>query len=208
MYAEDFAIARPAVVRNAPAFVDQPVREVDSARVNLVHHGFAEMSRGLHLLVDALPLLDKRFVLNLMLTGSSANKDQLMSMSGAARNRIFLIDPVPMNEVATALNRFDLELIFFPPSNKSFEFALPNKFFEAVQGRLGIVIGHSESMLEITEEFGNALVVDGWTAKNLATAINALTTADIQRLKDSSAACARAINAEAEAELFLKSIAL
>lgn len=206
LYAQDFAVPLPSVVRNSPAFVEQAPSPVDPDQIDLVYHGYAELARGLHLLIDAMRLMEDRFVLNLLLTGSLEQRAALASMTARLGSRVRFIDAVPMNEVASTINKFDLEVIFLPPSNLSFEYALPNKFFEAVQGRLGVVIGDSLSMTEITRQYGNGLVVEGWAAKDLAGAINALTTEDIRRLKQGSVMCATEFNSESESSTFLRSI--
>ena len=54
-----------------------------------------------------------------------------------------------MSELTRAINGYDFEFLFLRPDWANLEFALPNKFFEAVQGRLGIILGHSPMMEEI-----------------------------------------------------------
>lgn len=204
-YRDDFGIPRPAVVRNTPAFVDQLPTDVDPRHIRLVYHGHAAWARGLGDLIEAMALLDDRFDLTLMLTGQEdVRADVAERVDGVPGVRI--VPPVPMADVARALNQYDLEIMFFPPSTPGLRFALPNKLFEAVQGRLGLVSGRSPSMTEIIEYYGNGVVVPDWTAAALAATLNELTAPQIQALKNASVVAAEDLNSDAERARFLASI--
>ncbi|MBX3099083.1 MAG: hypothetical protein KF761_05835 [Salinibacterium sp.] len=204
-YRDTFGIPRPAVVRNAPAYVEQSPTPVDPHHIRLIYHGHAAWARGLGVIIEAMALTDERFDLTLMLTGSAAVRDEAAAIV-ADTPRVRIVPPVPMSEVARALNQYDLEVMFFPPSTPGLKYALPNKLFEAVQGRLGLVSGESPSMTEIIEQYGNGVVVSGWTAPDLAATINDLTAERIRELKDASIAAAADLSAEAERARFVASI--
>jgi hypothetical protein len=96
--------------------------------------------------------------------------------------------------------------MFYQPDSRNLEFSLPNKFFEAIQGRLGLVIGESPMMSEIVTEYGNGVIVDGWSTEDLAATLAALTGERIAALKSASHRAAMDINAETERAAFLESI--
>ena len=202
LYAERYGVPRPAIVRNAPAFIEQRPSAVADGQINLIYHGNADLARGLALLVQAMDELEERFVLNFMLTGPVEGREALHSMAMHLGERVQFVDPVPMAEVAAAVNRFDLEVIFFPPTGPNYLYSLPNKLFEAVQGRLGVVIGRSPSMAEVIEEFGNGIVVEGWEAADLSRALNTLTAEHIREMKAASNHCARELNSDRESQRF------
>ncbi|MGW9629799.1 glycosyltransferase [Agromyces sp. NPDC055520] len=201
-YQTEFGIERPHIVRNTPPFVDQRPSPIDADRVRLVFHGHAAWGRGLREMFDAMALLDDRFDLTLMLTGNAETRREVAEAIEQQSARISIVDPVPMRDVAARINEFDLEVMFFPPRTANLLYALPNKLFEAVQGRLGLVIGPSPSMEAIIAEFGNGVVTEGWTAEDLADALRPLTGADVTRLKERSDAAADVLSAEAEQEVF------
>lgn len=206
LYAEDFGVERPSVVRNSPQYVELEPRAVDPERIELVYHGNAEMARGLDLLIDAVRLLDARFHLNLMLTGSADGRARLRELTRDLADRVEFHEPVPMSDVPAKLNAFDLEVIFYPPTSPNFLHSFPNKFFEAVQGRIGVVIGHSPSMEAIVNRYGNGIVVDGWTAGDLAKALNETTADQITAAKSAADACAHELNSAVEGEAFLREV--
>lgn len=158
------------------------------------------------MLVEAMSDLDDRFVLNLMLTGTAEGKASLSSMTQSLGSRVRFIEAVPMAEVSSAINDFDLEVIFYPPTGPNYLFSFPNKFFEAVQGRLGIVIGQSPSMVEVVTKYDNGVVVDGWESSDLARTLNSLTADRIRAMKNRSNICAETLNSQQEGVEFLKSI--
>lgn len=206
LYASEFHIPRPEVVRNSPPFVRQEPSPVNPNRIELIYHGHAAWARGLKTLVDAMRLLDERFVLTLMLTGSPQVRSELQVLTHDLVDRVTFMPAVPMSEVAVTLNRFDLEVMFFPPSTQNLRLALPNKLFEAVQGRLGLVIGSSPSMVEVVEQYENGVVVSGWQAEDLAASLNALTAEQIERMKHASDRSATELSSEGEQRSFFRGL--
>lgn len=205
-YVEDFGFERPMIVRNSPDFVDQQPSRVDPERIRMLFHGMASWHRGFRQIIQALHELDERFTMTFMLTGNPAIISELGEMITDLGDRARIIPPVAMTEVSRAINEYDLEIAFYQPTHRNLEFSLPNKFFEAIQGRLGIIVGESPMMAELVREYGNGAIVDGWGAEDLARTIGALTAADIARFKDASDSAARELNASTEGEVFLDSI--
>ncbi len=206
LYRDQYGVPRPGVIRNVAAYVDLEPSPVDPERIVLVHHGYAAVERGIDIMLDALLALDQRFVMVLMVLGDERSLAPLRNHQAVASGRAVFREPVGVTEVARALNEYDLELIFFPPRFPNNTYALPNKFFEAVQGRLGIVIGESPEIVGFVREHGLGIVVEGWTAADMAAAINALSTEDIVAMKQASGRAARLLSTEGEGPRFLSQV--
>jgi glycosyltransferase involved in cell wall biosynthesis len=206
LYRDQYGVPRPGVIRNVAPYVDLEPSPVDPERIVLVHHGYAAVERGIDIMLDALLALDQRFVMVLMVLGDERSLAPLRNHPAVAAGRAVFREPVGVTEVARALNEYDLELIFFPPRFPNNTYALPNKFFEAVQGRLGIVIGESPEIVGFVREHGLGIVVDGWTAADMAAAINALSTEDIVAMKQASGRAARLLSTEGEGPRFLSQV--
>ena len=56
-----------------------------------------------------------------------------------------------MHELPRMANDYDVGLYLLPPTNFNQRYALPNKFFEFIQGRLAIAIGPSPEMAKLVE---------------------------------------------------------
>ena len=208
LYQAELGGPPPTIVRNAPPYVEQEPTPVDPGRIRLLHHGVAAWERGLRELVDAVRLLDDRFEITFMLTGSAAVIAELKEYSADIRDRVHVVPPAPMAELATTVNAFDLEVMFYKPMSTNLRLALPNKLFEAIQGRLGLVIGESPMMAEVVRAHDNGVIcTTGWTAEDLAAALSPVTAADVERFKANSHRVAREFSAENERIAFFASIA-
>lgn len=206
LYRDQYGLARPGVIRNVAPYEKLEPSPVDPDHIVLVHHGYAAVERGIDIMLDASLMLEPRFKLVLMVLGDDRSLAPLRQHPAIAAGRAEFREPVGVTEVARALNDYDLELIFFPPRFANNIYALPNKFFEAVQGRLGIVIGESPEIVGFVRDRGLGIVVDGWTAADLAGALNRLSADDIATMKQASNLAALDLSTTGEGPRFLAEI--
>lgn len=206
LYRDQYGVPRPGVIRNVAPYQELEPSPVDPERIVLVHHGYAAVERGIDLMLDAALELEPRFVLTLMVLGGERELGPMRKHPAVVAGRAEFREPVAVTEVARALNDADLELIFFPPRFANNAFALPNKFFEAIQGRLGVVIGESPEMVGYVRENGFGAVVDGWTASGLAAAINRLSAEEITAMKQAADKAASEFSTRGEGPRFLSEI--
>jgi glycosyltransferase involved in cell wall biosynthesis len=205
-YADDFGIERPVIVRNSPPFHDQQPSEVNDDSIRLVFHGMASWARGFRDILDAMSVLDDRFTMTFMLTGNPATIRSLQEAARGFGDRVQVVPPVPMSELSETVNQYDLEIMFYQPTSRNLEFALPNKFFEAIQGRLGLIVGESPMMAELVREYQIGAVVPGWSARDLAETIAALTAEQVRQFKKNSNRAANDLNAEVEGLKFIAAV--
>jgi hypothetical protein len=208
IYRDDYGLPRPGVIRNVAPYEELEPSPVDPQNIVLVHHGYAAVERGIDIMLDAMLEADARYSLVLMVLGDDRSLAPLRSHPAVAAGRASFREPVGVTEVAKALNEYDLELIFFPPRFPNNTFALPNKFFEAVQGRLGVIIGESPEIIPFVREHGLGLVIEGWSGSDLAAALNALTAEQITDLKNASHRAARELSTIGEGPRFLALLGL
>ncbi|MCX7521049.1 hypothetical protein OSC27_02020 [Microbacterium sp. STN6] len=206
LYEDYFGIPPLSIVRSSPAYVDLEPSPADPEHIRLLHHGKADLDRNPQLLFDTMKLLDDRFTLTMMLIGSPRVIAKLRKLAEPLGSRVSFVPPVAVTEVAVAVNPYDLELIFFPPTTLNLKHALPNKFFESVQGRLGIVVGDSPEMVDLINEYHLGIVVPAWTAEALAGALRRLTAERVAGYKAAADRAAQPLSAEAEARRFLEAI--
>ena len=197
---------KAAVVLNAPARVHlEPTPVHDPVRI--LHHGAARRGRGLEEMIAAAELLDERFVVDFVLVEHSPGYRDELVRRGRANKRVRFPPAWPMHELALRANDYDLGLYSLPPVNFNHRFALPNKFFEFIQGRLGVAIGPSPEMARVIREYGCGTVADDFSAFALASAVNALDDAAIATFKRASHAAASELCAEKNEELVLNAVA-
>ena len=197
------------IVRNAPRYSGLLPTLPQENTIKLVYHGVADLDRGLEELVRSVKHLDERFELHLLLMGNSRAIKKLKRavLEDSVEGRVFFHNPVEVEEIPKAINPYDLEVIFFPPVTENLRHALPNKFFEAVQASIGVVIGDSPNMRAIvdTEKFG--LVVNGWQFSDLVSALNGLNRATVNEMKINASNASKKLNSEYERTNFLSEIA-
>jgi glycosyltransferase involved in cell wall biosynthesis len=192
------------VVTNAPAFHPALApTPVSADRIRLVHHGAAVPARRLEQMVVLGPLLGPRFELTFMLVESDPAYFARLRDRAAGHPRTVFRPPVPMPELPARLNEFDLGVYLLEPNSFNNRYALPNKFFEFLQGRLGVAVGPSPEMARIVRDTGAGIVAPDFRPESLAAALNRLTADDVRRFKEAAHAAAREYSAEVNRETFL-----
>ncbi len=184
LYEEAFDV-RVDVVRNTAGFYDLRPSNVDPDRIRLVHSGAAIPGRSLEVMIDAVIEAGDRFTLDFYLTkGRDGGKywSELRAMAERS-DRITFHDPVLPAELPETLNAYDLGVHVFRPKTKNHQFMLPNKFFDFVQARLGIILSPSVETSALINGYGLGVVADGVDAASLVAVLNTLTQADVERFK-------------------------
>ena len=183
--AELYDIPKPYVVLNTPhaGIADRKVspslREragVDAEAVLLAYVGRVHVARGTSLLVEALASLDARHHLAIVGIRAPRADDQLLAdaeRAGVAA-RVHLLPPVPGDDVPALLKGADVVVLPGPPGCRSYELAMPNKLFEAVQAGVAIAVSDRRpSMAAFVAEHGLGAAYDVFDPSSLARAIAA-----------------------------------
>lgn len=200
LYEKEFGV-RTEVVRNARPYVALAPSPLDAGRVRLVHSGVAVPERCIETLIDATLQLDDRFTLDLFLV---ADRDdpylrQLVQRAGDS-SRITFHEPVSPDALPAALNAFDLGVYLLKPTTTNHRFMLPNKFFDFVQSRVGIVFGSALEIDHLIAEHQLGLTVEGFESSALVRALSALEPSDVEQFKRNTDAAAKALSSESDAE--------
>lgn len=204
-YAADFGFS-PGVVKNAtPEWALTPSTPAD--RIRLVHSGAGLRNRHLDIMLEAVALCTTRPTLDLYLTPNHPDFIVQLRKRAAELDGVTVHDPVSYSELIPTLNAFDVGVFVLPPVNFSYEWALPNKIFDYVQARLGIVVGPSPEMASIVRDYELGVVTRDFTAQALADAIDALTPEATARFKAASDTAASTLNAAAEVQVWDAAIA-
>lgn len=206
LYSYELDIPEMSIVRNAPAYVELTPSDVSSDAIQLLYHGAATDVRGIPELLTAMESLPAQFELTLILVGEQQKIAEYKRRVQEKALRVRFEEPVPVEQIASHINQYDVLVMFYPPLNRNLEFALPNKLFEALQARLALVMGESAMMTEIVNAYDNGVVVKGWTSGDLALALSSLTTERVSEMKANSDRAARAISAETERTAFFESV--
>lgn len=197
-------------ILSAPNYSNCEVMPTDESRIKLIHHGVADLDRGILELIESVRFLEGRFELHLMLMGTSKviRRIKRTIASNRLEDRVFLHPPVATHEIVQFINKYDLEIIFFPPRSLNLLHSLPNKYFEAIQARIGVVHGPSVNMCLLSENHGFSIAVPTWDFMDLARTLNGFTSAEIFEKKKCTAESSNMYCAEVEARKFLSYLCL
>jgi hypothetical protein len=110
---------------------------------------------------------------------------------------------VPYADLVTTLNRYDVGLSIFPPTTFNLAWCLPNKFFDFVQARLGVIVGPSPEMARFVDDFGIGLVLSDFEPSSLASALEGLTGQQVASWKKESADHASELSSESQGAIWV-----
>lgn len=201
LYEEEFGTPTQ-VVRNARDFVDLSPSEMRPGSIRLVHSGVAVRERCIETLIDAMRELDERFSLDLFLVfgANTTYRDQLLARADGIE-RITFHDPVDPDALPASLNAYDLGVYLLRPTTTNHRFMLPNKFFDFVQSRLGVVFGRAIEVDALIEGHGLGVTVSGFESADLVRTLNSLSEDDVRAFKQQSDAAARELSSEVDAQV-------
>lgn len=203
-YKENFGFDSRVVV-NATPYQDLTARPVEQP-LRLVHSGVAHPQRRLHTMIEAVRDASTPVTLDLYLVGEGAYYDKIAAMADATEG-VTLCPPVPYTELLSTLNRYDVGLAIFAPTTFNLAWCLPNKFFDYVQARLGIIVGPSPEMVTYIERYGLGDVADDFDAAALTRAIDRLTPERVAGFKANADAHASALSGEHQSAIWADMVA-
>lgn len=142
----------------------------------LSYSGGITTARGLEEAIDALALLDESVHFVMLGYGEQAFVNSLFQRARDknVEDRIHVVGPVGPDEVAGALADADVALVAIQPKVLSYRFALPNKLFEAIHGRVPIVASNLPDMAEILRKYEAGELFEFGDPTELAVAIESV----------------------------------
>jgi len=209
LYHDNFGV-NPFLIFNAPRSSRLEPSPVLRKRLRMVHHGCAARSRGLETMIAMVELLDDRYELHFYLVASaSSHSKYLGELKDAAAKfgrRVVFYDPVESDRIADEINQYDIGVYPLKPESVNDNLALPNKFFEFVQGRLAIAIGPSPEMARLLRKYDLGVVADDFSPEAMAEAISSMTETDIWKYKQNADKAAKELCFDAQAPVFLDAV--
>jgi hypothetical protein len=204
-FAREFGF-EPTVVTNAAPYAELKPGGVGSP-IRLVHSGACLRNRNLAALIEGVATSSARVTLDLYLAPNDPGYlDELRNRAGQLEG-VTVHDAVPYRDLVTTLNGFDVGVHILPPVNFNNEWALPNKLFDYVQARLGVIVGPSKEMRSYVEDRGIGAVSADFSSDGFAVVLDDLDPRVVDGWKKASDASARELSAEAQVEIWGAAIA-
>ncbi len=189
------------VVTNAAPYAELEAGPVGTP-IRLVHSGASLRNRRLEVLVDAATATTSAVTLDLYLMGNDPEYIEELRARAAGSGRIRFMEPVPYQALIARLNEYDVGIHVVAPTNFNNRWALPNKFFDYVQARLGVIIGPSAEMRRLLDEHGFGAVAEDFGAGALTRVLDSLTAERIGDWKHHADTAAHALSSEQQVEVW------
>ena len=193
-YGREFGIDAGVVVNAAPYRDARPTAV--GRPVRLVHSGGSTRNRAIDTMIRAVAGASSSVTLDLYLVDTDPAHLRELRELAEADDRVTIHDPVPADELVETLAGYDVGVFQVPPVTFNLEWTLPNKFFDFVQARLGIIVGPTPEMARLVEEHGLGAVTAGFAPEDLTAVLDALDPAAVATWKSHADAAARELSAE------------
>lgn len=203
-YEKNFGF-RARLVTNAAPYREATPSPVGD-RIRLVHSGACLRNRRLHVMAEAVEAAANDVTLDFYLTANDPPYLQELKDFAARSARITVHDPVPYADLARTLESYDVGIHVLPPINFNNKLALPNKLFDYVQARLGVLIGPSEEMVYYVDRYDLGEVAADFELEATTAAIERLTPASVTRFKANAHAHAAELAGERQVDIWAETI--
>lgn len=199
-YRKEFGIASELVV-NATPFQQLDPTPV-STPIRLVHSGIPAPARKLDVMIDAVRDSTADVTLDLYLIKDGSKYYEELRARALGNPRVRFMDPVPYADLITTLNQYDVGLSVIAPTTFNLAWCLPNKFFDFIQARLGVIVGPSPEMTRFVRAHELGEVTRDFSADALRETLDGLTQERVESWKHSSSAHARELSSEEQVKVW------
>ncbi|MBO3664981.1 glycosyltransferase family 1 protein [Microbacterium stercoris] len=203
-YEKNFGF-RAELVTNAAPYQEAEPTPVGTT-IRMVHSGACLRNRNLHVMAEAVAEAANDVTLDFYLTANDPPYLQELKDFAATTDRVTVHDPVPYAQLAGILNGYDVGIHVLPPINFNNKLALPNKLFDYVQARLGVLIGPSQEMIHYTDEYGIGEVSASFERDDIRAAIEKLTPESVTAFKQNAHAHAAELAGERQVDVWVSLI--
>ncbi|MFF1634603.1 glycosyltransferase family 1 protein [Leifsonia sp. NPDC058248] len=204
-YEADYGV-KVGVVTNAAPYSDRTPQPVHTP-IRLIHSAAGQRYRKLENFIELMRDAPANVTLDMIVMPNEPDYVAELRELGADVPGLTFRDPVPYARLVETLSEYDVSMTFLPPTNFNLAHALPNKFFEAVQARLGLIIGPSPEMAAILNEYGLGEVVPDFSVESLRRVIAALTPEKVAEWKQAADRAAKDLSAEVQQGEWARAIA-
>ena len=197
------------VVTNASPYAPRSPRPVGSP-LRLVHSGACLRNRALHVMTGAVTRAaadGAPVTLDLYLTSNDPGYlAELREEAAASGGAVRVHDAVPYARLGEVLAGHDVGIHVLPPTSFNNTNALPNKVFDYVQARLGLLVGPSPEMARLVTTHGLGVVAEGFDTGAVAAAVAGLGPAQVEDFKAASDRAARELSDARESVRWVEAV--
>ncbi|MGI8392671.1 hypothetical protein [Leucobacter sp. W1038] len=186
----------PTVVTNAGPSWELAASPV-STPIRYVHSGNSQPGRGLRRTMRAIARAKRDVTLDLYLVPNDPLFHRgLVDLAAQLGDRITIHPAVPQAEIVPTLNQHDVGIFVLPPTTLNSKYVLPNKFFDFVQARLGVLTGPSPEMAGLVTRHQLGRVTSGFEEDDIVAAVESFDASEVGAAKLASARAAAELSGD------------
>ena len=204
-YTTNFGV-KVGVVTNAAPYLDAEATPT-AEPLKIIYSGAGQRYRKIELIIEAMQGVGHEIQLDFVVMPNEPEYVHELRKSVQGLPNVRFLDPVPYEQLVSLLRNYDIAMCFLPNSTFNLQNALPNKFFEAVQARIGVITGPSPAMVTLVKEYGLGAVTEDFSVEALRATLEGLTAAEVADWKIADNAAAGPLSAESQVALWESAIA-
>lgn len=174
----------PTLFLSLPPY--SPLTPSKNTHLELIYHGLISPDRESFNLLEIAKGLKEGIRLNLITLSNHPSFLKDFHSQAQTIPTIKIHTPKKLEEIIPFTNAFDLGVITLKPNGFNNTHALPNKFFEYIQARLGVMSTPLPSITPLIEKYGIGKVSKDFQTSSLIALINSLTLQDVIHFKSNA----------------------
>ncbi len=174
--------------------------------IKCIHHGNASSVRKLEHMIEGFAPFEGKYTFDLMLVNTEP--EYLEKLRNMANNspHINVIAPVPMPEIVSFVAKYDVGVYLSVSNNFNEKYGWPNKLFEYIQARLGVIISPSPDMSNLVNSTAVGCTSDDYSAASLSKLLSELNIEKIDNFKQKSHEAAKIYSWEENEKILIQRI--
>lgn len=198
-YANEYNIARPPVVLNAPNTrelkINNHFREqlgIRKDQIILLYQGGLASGRGVHLILEAFKQRKDDKVVAVFMGYGSLEAD--IKIAAEQHSNIYFFPAVPPQVVLEYTASADFGISLIENTCLSYYYCMPNKLFEYAMAGLPVLVSNMKDMSELVTRYAMGAVISDFSADGINQAVDNFLEQDLTRMKANAyqAACENA----------------
>lgn len=198
-YANEYNIARPPVVLNAPNTrelkINNHFREqlgIREDQIILLYQGGLMPGRGVHLILEAFKQRKDDKVVAVFMGYGPLEAD--IKIAAEQHSNIYFFPAVPPQVVLEYTASADFGISLIENTCLSYYYCMPNKLFEYAMAGLPVLVSNMKDMSELVTRYAMGAVISDFSADGINQAVDNFLAQDLTRMKANAyqAACENA----------------
>lgn len=198
-YANEYNIARPPVVLNAPNIrelkINNHFREqlgIREDQIILLYQGGLMPGRGVHLILEAFKQRKDDKVVAVFMGYGPLETD--IKIAAEQHSNIYFFPAVPPQVVLEYTASADMGISLIENTCLSYYYCMPNKLFEYAMAGLPVLVSNMKDMSELVTRYAMGAVISDFSAEGINQAVDNFLEQDLTRMKANAyqAACENA----------------